>query len=108
MTCIRTGHGGSEGLLHQRGLICSNSGESNGVMLRMRGGDVDHIHARIGHDLLVRPVRTCQTVLSGKGFRSLGGAAGYCHRLGTCDVRKVLDHQRRDATWSDDPPANSR
>ena len=77
-------------------------GEGNGVMLRMRRGDVDHIHAVIGHDLGVCP-HAGEAVLSGEGLRALNGAAGYRHRLGTRDVRKVLDHQGRDATRSDDP-----
>jgi hypothetical protein len=76
-------------------------------MLRMRRGDIDHIHAIVGHDLLIRPVRLRQAVLRREGLCSLGGTTGDSHRLRVRDVREVLDHQGRNPARPDDPPANS-
>ena len=75
-------------------------------MLRVRCGDVEHIHLWIVHDLVVGAVRACQAVLGGKGLRALARTARNSPRLGAIEVWKILDHQGCDAPRSDDAPSN--
>ena len=81
-------------------------GDGDGVVLRVRRRDVEHIDLVVAQDLSVRPVRAVDPVRVRERLGPIERAAGHRHGAGARRVRKVLDHARGDPSRPDDAPAD--
>ncbi len=102
------GGGRGERLLDQQGLAGAQRRDGDGVVLRVRRRQVDHVDVRVGQDLRVRPVRALDPVPGGERLRALHRPGGDGDRAGPVDDGEVLRHLVRDAARPDDAPANLR
>ena len=79
-------------LLDQHRLAGLDRGQGDGVVLGVRGGDVEGVDVVVGDDLGVGRRTPARAVLVGEGLRAVVRPAGHRDGDRALDVREVLDH----------------
>ena len=105
-TCFGTGQGGGEGLLDQHGLAGLDRGQGDGMVLRMRGGDVDDVDLVVVDQLPVGTVGAGDAVPGGEGFGPVARSRADRDQFGVRYVPEVAGNLVRDPAWPGDTPTH--